>query len=239
MQTEVARFVAERTPFLEYLKEWEASWPTARVEELVGEAGSPEAVAVVGVDLLKGFCRQGPLFSPRVAALVDPAVRILTKAHDLGVRRFLFPNDAHPADSPEFGSWPPHCVEGTEEAELVDELRDLPFASEFRQLPKRSLSSFVETELDRHLAEELRVIVAMGDVTDLCLYQLALHLRLLANARHLPWQVVVPASAVATYDLPVDVARQVGAMPHDGDLVHLLFLYHLQLNGVRVVRDLV
>ena len=28
-------------------------------------------------------------------------------------------------------------------------------------------------------------------------------------------------------------------MPHDGDLLHAVFLYHLQLNGVQVVRRLV
>ena len=33
-------------------------------------------------------------------------------------------------------------------------------------------------------------------------------------------------------------SRGVGAMPHDGDLLHAVFLYHLQLNGVQVVRRL-
>ena len=35
----------------------------------------------------------------------------------------LFIKDAHTKDSKEFDSFPPHCIKGTEEAELVDELK--------------------------------------------------------------------------------------------------------------------
>ena len=63
-------------------------------------------------------------------------------------------------------------------------------------------------------------------------------LKLTANARNRRATVVVSAETVETYDLPVDVARRLGAMPHDGDLLHAVFLYHLQLNGVQVVRRL-
>ncbi|NBR71997.1 MAG: rod shape-determining protein, partial [Proteobacteria bacterium] len=41
---------------------------------------------------------------------------------------------------------------------------------------------------------------------------------------------------VDTYHLPVDIAGTVGAMPHDGDLMHATFLYHLRLNGIEVIR---
>lgn len=241
LQPDLARFVEERRPFLEYLKELEAGWRPLPLEELIGEAGGPEGVAVLGVDLLKGFCCEGALASPRVAGIVPQAVRMLTRAHHLGVRHFLFPSDQHPPDSPEFASFPPHCVAGTAEAELVDEIAGLPFAHLFQQMPKLSVNSFVETGAEAYLAghPELRAVVALGDVTDICLHTMALHLQTLAHARRLPWKVIVPASGVQTYDMPVETARSLGAMPHDGDLLHLVFLYHLQLNGVRVVADLV
>ncbi len=234
-------FVAARVPFLEYLEELRSTWTDLSWKTLLEESGGPEGVAVLGVDLVEGFCRQGALSSPRVAAIVAPAVGLLSRAHQAGVRHFLFPCDRHPARSPEFDAFPPHCLEGTPEAELVAEIRNLPFAEAFQVVPKQSLSSFVETDLrERLLARpELRTLVVLGDVTDLCLYQLAMTCRLLANARSLPWQVVVPARAVATYDLDVPTARSLGVLPHDGDLLHLLFLYHLQLNGVRIVQDLV
>lgn len=241
MSDGLSAFVAGRVPFLEYLEELPSTWPESCWSALLAESGGPQGVAVLGVDLVEGFCRQGALSSPRVGDIVAPAVRILSQAYQAGVRHFLFPCDQHPSDSREFGAYPPHCLAGTTEAELVGEIRDLPFAAGFQVVPKASVSSFVETDLQERLLAlpELRTLVVLGDVTDLCLYQLALTARFLANARNLPWQVVVPASAVATYDLDVPTARSLGVMPHDGDLLQALFLYHLQLNGIRVVRDLV
>jgi hypothetical protein len=40
---------------------------------------------------------------------------------------------------------------------------------------------------------------------------------------------------VDTYDMAVDIAKSIGAIPHDGDLLHAIFLYHMALNGVEVV----
>jgi hypothetical protein len=80
----------------------------------------------------------------------------------------------------------------------------------------------------------------VGNCTDLCVYQLAMHLRVRHNARNVPGvSVIVPANAVDTYDLPVETASAIGAMPHPGDFFHQVFLYHMALNGIQVVRELV
>lgn len=68
---------------------------------------------------------------------------------------------------------------------------------------------------------------------------MAMHLKLDANARNHPLRVIVPASAVQTYDMPVDVAKEIGVLPHDGDVLHLLFLHHMRINGVEVVHAIV
>jgi nicotinamidase-related amidase len=82
-------------------------------------------------------------------------------------------------------------------------------------------------------------VIVVGDCTDLCVYQAAMHLRLRANAAgDRGFEVVVPEDCVQTYDLPVETAQRLGALPHDGDLLHGLFLYHLALNGVQEGRSL-
>jgi nicotinamidase-related amidase len=234
---------AERTTtFLDWLDEWLARLPEASLQaEVIDPAGGPERVAFISVDLLVGFCSEGRLASPRVGAIVPGVVELLSRAHAAGVRQFVLTQDSHPADAPEFREFGPHCIAGTREAETVPELLALPFASEFTVIRKRSLSSVESTELSGWLEARahLRRIVVVGDCTDLCVYQAAMHLRLRANAAgdH-SFEVVVPADCVDTYDLPVEVAERLGAMPHDGELLHRLFLYHLSLNGVRVVRHL-
>jgi nicotinamidase-related amidase len=188
-----------------------------------------------------GFCREGNLASPRVGALVEPVVDLFERAHALGAGHFVLLQDTHHPETPEFDAWPVHCVRGSAEAEMVPELRDLPFSATFTVVEKNSLHPGVETEfdawLDRHPA--LRTAIVVGNCTDLCVYQLAMHLRVRHNARNVAGvRVVVPANAVDTYDLPEDAARAVGAMPHPGDFFHQVFLYHMALNGIEVVRDL-
>jgi len=79
--------------------------------------------------------------------------------------------------------------------------------------------------------------IVAGDCTDICVYQLAIHLKARANAQRADTAVVVPAACVQTYDLPVAAALGVGAVPHDGDLLHRVFLHHMALNGVLVVSE--
>jgi nicotinamidase-related amidase len=196
-------------------------------------------VGVVIVDLLVGFCSQGALSSPRVGALGSKAAAMLTALYEAGVRDFAVARDSHPPDALEFAVFPPHCLAGSAEAEEIPEISTLSFHSQIEQFPKNSLSVGMTPAFREWVAArpEVTTWVVVGDCTDLCVYQTALHLRLDANERGIPREVWVPASVVDTYDLPVEAALQVGALPHDGDLLHRVFLYHLALNGVRVAGE--
>ena len=210
--------------------------PQIALQDLLQQAEGPGKCAVVVVDLLEGFCRQGALASPLIEALIEPTVQFLKQAHSLGVTRFFFPSDSHQPDSSEFLAFPPHCLEGSEESKLVNELRDLEFSHLFERIDKKSVSSLIGTNLvDRLKSDELKTIICIGDCTDLCLYHLAAGLRFLANNDNLNWQVVVPQNLVATYDLSLETAERIGALPHPAGLMEKIFLYHLELNGVRVV----
>ncbi|HEY7418293.1 MAG TPA: isochorismatase family protein, partial [Ktedonobacteraceae bacterium] len=138
----------------------------------------------------------------------------------------------------EFAAYPPHCQEGTGEARTIPELAALPFAHLFEIVSKNSLSAFIHTDLESRLDahRDLHTAVVVGNCTDLCVYSMAMHLRLYANAHDLNMRIIVPENAVQTYDMPIATAREVGAMPHNGNILHLLFLYHMRLNGIEVVR---
>lgn len=232
-----SNWIERSRPFLEAVEAWYQSLPAISLRDL---CLSPARVAVFCVDLIVGFCYEGPLSSPRVAAIVPPIVDLFRRAYDLGVRYFLLPQDQHPRQAVEFEAFGPHCITGTREAETVPELKALPFAHLFQIIPKNSLNAALETGLndwvDVHPGVTTYIVV--GDCTDLCVYQLAMHLRLRANAKGQKRRVVLPANCVDTYDLSVEQARSLGLLPHDGDLLHRLFLYHMALNGIEVVREL-
>jgi len=225
--------------FLDWLDLWRDDLPEVRLEEVISD---PAQVALVVEDLVEGFCTEGPLASPRVAGIVPVVARLLQRARDLGVRHFLFPQDTHAPDAVEFSAYPPHCVAGTAQSETVGELRGLSFSDLFVVIPKNSISPSIGTDLDGWLEAypEVTTFVVVGDCTDICVYQAAMCLRMRANVLGLrDVRVIVPADCVQTYDLPVGTALELGALPHDGDLLHSVFLYHMALNGVEVVAHLV
>jgi nicotinamidase-related amidase len=190
--------------------------------------------------MIVGFCDRGNLASPRVDALTRPVVDLFQRAHALGVRRFVLLQDTHDSDAVEFAAWPVHCVRNTEEAETIPELRALPFAGELVRIEKNTLNPALGTGFDAWLDDHpgLRTAIVVGNCTDLCVYQLAMHLRLRANALGVHGiEVIVPVDAVDTYDLPAEAASA-PVFAHPGDFFHRVFLYHLALNGVRVVRSL-
>ncbi|MFQ6131295.1 MAG: cysteine hydrolase family protein [Armatimonadota bacterium] len=231
---------ADARSFLDYVDDWYDRLPAGSLGEAIAAAGGPDKVGIFAIDVLKGFCVSGPLAGERVGSIVAPIVELLRAAYDSGVRRFILPQDAHPPDSPEFEQYGPHCLEGTEEAETVDELMALPFSHSFEVVPKRSIGVAQGTRLDDLLESlpPLGLAICVGDCTDLCLYQLVMHLKLRSNADDLGMRVLVPANCVDTYDLSVEQAQAIGATPHDAELLHRLFLYHMALNGVDVVREI-
>ena len=217
-----------------------AWYEALRPRRLAEVAAQPTTTGVFCADMVVGFCDRGNLASPRVDALTAPVVDLFRRAHDRGVRHFVLLQDAHDPAAPEFEAWPVHCVRGTEEAETIPELKALPFADLFAVIEKNSLHPGHETAFDAWLDARpgLRTAVVVGNCTDLCVYQLAMHLRLRHNARNVPGvAVVVPANAVDTYDLPAG-DEPAGATPHPGDFFHQVFLHHMALNGIHVVREL-
>ncbi len=230
----VENLVRDAMPFLEWVVEWKQDLPALDLE---AEIKDPARVAVLSVDVINGFCYTGPLSSPRVADIVPPIVRLFKQTHDLGVQHFILTQDTHEQGAVEFESFAPHAVAGSKGSETVPEFKALPFFEQFTVIPKNSISSSIETRLPAWMDEhpEVNTFIVVGDCTDLCTYQLAMYLRLRANAKQrADVRVIVLADSVDTYDLPVETAQELGIMPHHGDLLHLIYLYNMALNGVEV-----
>lgn len=215
--------------------EWEQHLPNLNWEDIAPQATH---TAVFSVDMINGFCHEGALASPRVKNIIPAVVAIFQEAYALGVREFILAQDAHTPASVEFADFPPHCQQGTLEAENIPELAQLPFAALYKTFAKNSLNAFHATELNAWLAQQkdLQIAIVVGDCTDLCVYQTAMHLKLHANAHNRNLRVIVPANAVQTYDTPVAVAKEMGILPHDAEVLHLIFLHHMRLNGIEIVR---
>ena len=131
-------------PFLAYLDGWLGALHEKTLEQV---APIPGETAVFSVDLIKGFCSMGPLASPRVNDIVPANVALFKRAWTRGIRHIVLTQDTHEPDAVEFGSFPPHCIRGSQESETVDEISSLPFYPEMTIIEKNSIHSGLNTGL--------------------------------------------------------------------------------------------
>ncbi len=185
-----------------------------------------EQTALFIVDMINGFAREGALKSQRVEELIPEIVSLSKKCDELGIQKLVFA-DCHTDASPEFGAYPKHCMEGTTEAEVVDEIKEV---GGFKLIEKNSTNGFHEEEFKKWFNENPQItnFVVTGDCTDICVQQFAITLKTWFNMQNKNYRVIVPINAVDTYDLGV----------HNGDLLNVMAFYNMIINGVEVVRDI-
>lgn len=226
----------EDKAFFSWLENWEQQLPETTLTGL----GKPEQIALVSVDMIVGFCHTGPLASKEVYDIIPSVVDVFKKAHAYGIQHFLMLQDAHPEDAQEFNIYPPHCMKGTEEAENIPELATLPFANEFTTFEKNAWSPAYDTKLNDWMKAhpEIDTFILVGDCTDICIHATAMHLRMQANALQIKRKIIIPANAVATYDMSIEKAQKLGALAHPANVFHTMSLYHMALNGIEIVKSL-
>jgi len=150
------------------------------------------ANAVLVVDMLRGFLEQGhSLYCGDEAREIIPRVHKLLDRELAHGARIFFICDHHSPDDLEFQMFPPHCVVGTPEAEVIAELSSYPGEI----IAKNRYSAFFNTRLEDLLRElnPERVIVC-GVCTDICV------LHTVADARNRDYAVEVPVDCVASFD---------------------------------------
>ncbi len=124
---------------------------------------------LIVVDMLKGFCRKGyPLSLPDYSTDIEKY--ILSRGKEILEEggKVIFVCDSHSMTDPEIGNpYPPHCMKGTIEAEIVDELKSL--ADKATIHTKNTISIFLNTQLEKILEElEPEVVEVTGVCTDIC-----------------------------------------------------------------------
>jgi len=150
------------------------------------------ASAVLIIDMVRGFLEPG-----HNLYCGDPARELIPRVRDLALRELrtgsslLFLCDNHAPDDLEFRHFPPHCIRGTEETEIVEELADLPGVV----IPKTRYSAFHGTTLDQQLSKigPDRLVIA-GVCTDICVLYTA------EDARNRDLDVRVPIDCVTSFD---------------------------------------
>lgn len=150
------------------------------------------AIAVIVQDMLRGFMEEGhPLYCGSEARRIIPKVQQLLNDMKAKGADILHLTDAHEHDDKEFKMFPPHCIKGTIEAEIIPELSDYPGIV----VPKQSYSSFYDTNLDDVMSEIAPdEVIVVGVCTDICV------MYAVAELRSRGYPVTVYKDCVASFD---------------------------------------
>ncbi len=192
--------------------------------------------ALIIVDMLNGFCNIGPLQSPYNDKLKEPIANLVSQFNG----PILSVQDAHYETDDEFEAFPPHCMAGTEEAQLVEPInQEMNKNPKAEVLEKQTLSPFFgaqgfEEWLKKQLESGIENFYIVGNCTDLCVYHTATGLNMWLAEQENKADVKVILEMVSTYDMPKEDTPE-GALPHPRDIFHQVFLHHMALNNVKLV----
>jgi nicotinamidase-related amidase len=151
--------------------------------------------AVIVVDMVRGFLEPGhSLYGGDACRAIIPATRALLEREAAAGSLLVFLADTHDPDDLEFAMFPPHCVRGTEETEVVPELADL--SEQAIVVPKRRYSGFFDTPLEVILRDrDVTEVLVAGVMTDICV------LHTTADLRNRDYPTTVLTDCVASFDL--------------------------------------
>lgn len=221
--------------FLDYLDDFYINLEKLPLKSILDD---PVKTSIISIDVTNAFCRLGNLASERVAKIIDPIVDLFILAWNRGLQKIILLQDCHTSHAKEFDNFGEHAVCGTFESESVDEIKSLPFYDEMKIIEKNSINPSHTSGFNRWLNEhpEITTFIIVGDCTDLCVYQVAMHLRTSANAYDIERRVIIPEVCVNTYDVSLETAKNASVEPHPAHLTHKLFLHHMKLNGIEIYK---
>jgi len=121
------------------------------------------------IDLLNGFCRNGnPLSLPTSTLSIEKEIEKRIETYIKRKDKIIFVNDAHSKNDSEINDpYPPHCLIGTKEAEIIDSLRK--YSNKNNTITKNTLSILYNTDLNGILEKvKPTEIEITGVCTDIC-----------------------------------------------------------------------
>ena len=159
--------------------------------------------ALIIVDMVNGFVREGVLHDEQIAKIIPRQLELLEENKKRnGLTIFI--KDTHEANSAEFKRFnnTQHCIKGTTEQELVEELKPWEKMDDTISIEKNS-TSYMEAPAFRKLISNLsnlEQVDVVGCCTDICVANGTIALANYFDEHNLPVEIKVHEDAIATYD---------------------------------------
>lgn len=192
-----------------------SSYPSIKKDELVKPI-------IFVVDMVNGFIKEGSLHDEKINLITSNIINLIED----GEQRVTFICDSHPPKTREFISYPSHCVIGTSESEIIDELQ--PYVDDI--MKKNSTNTFTSPAFQDFLKtriDDYQDIVITGCCTDICILQFALCLNAWLNEHnYVKHRIIIPIDCVDTYHID---------NIHDSVSNNEFSIKNMEGNGIKIV----
>lgn len=158
---------------------------------------------LIVVDMVNGFVNEGVLHDEKIRQVVPNQLKLIKEAkanNDL----IIFIKDSHSKNAVEFARFgnTNHCLDGSRESELIDELKPFEGLEDTISIKKNS-TSFMEAPMFRELLlkeKNLETFDVVGCCTDICVTNGVLGLANYLDENNRKHIINVYLDAVATYN---------------------------------------
>lgn len=158
--------------------------------------------ALIVVDMVNGFVNEGVLHDKNIRKIVPRQLELLEEAEKKGSLIILV-KDTHNNNATEFKRFgnTTHCIQGTSEAELIDELKPFEQKDNVITVEKNSTSLMESPEFREIVkqAENLKEVNFVGCCTDICVFNGAMGLANYYDQWNRDVTINVHEDAIATY----------------------------------------
>lgn len=166
---------------------------------------------LVVVDMVNGFIKKGAMADAYINHITPKLINLVEKTLSDG-EGVAFIKDTHTKQSTEFTKFPVHCIKGSGEEEVIDELK--PYEKDAFSYEKNSTSTvFAKRFLkDIDAMKKLKEVIITGCCTDICVLNLAIPLTNYFDENDKNINVVVRSDLVETYDAPTHCRSEYNQM---------------------------
>ena len=176
----------------------------------------------VMVDIINGFIRNGALHDKKIESILPPVCNFLDYCNKIGIISIAFA-DSHHENSCEFSEFPQHCLAGSKESQIVEELNAI---GGFQVIEKNSVNGFHAPGFKKFLEEnsDKSCYIVCGDCTDICVLNFCLCLKTYFNEINKSSEIIVPLNMTQTYH----------STNHDSDYMNIAALEIMNINGIKL-----
>jgi nicotinamidase-related amidase len=179
---------------------------------------------LVVVDMLCGFLVEGNLADPRINRIVPSVVNLVKNAIKENDKIVAF-KDSHKVDDIEFKTYPPHCIKGTKECDLIPQLKK--YEDDMLIIEKSTTNGFNTLKFDALIKNHsFEKVVVCGCCTDICVFNFVDSLNSYFKKHNIKTTIEVVKDAVDTFNLK----------DHFADEVNRKYLKILENKGINITQ---